>query len=111
MPIQRTYTSVRANLAKLLDEVVDNQEVVIITRKDSEDVALISATELSSLEESAHLLRSPRNAERLLMALNRARSRTVTPQSVVELRKDLGLDKKDLAPKSQKKTKGDSLSP
>jgi len=95
MPIQRTYTSVRANLAKLLDEVVDNQEVVIITRKDSEDVALISATELSSLEESAHLLRSPRNAERLLMALNRARSRTVTPQSVVELRKDLGLDKKD----------------
>jgi antitoxin YefM len=95
MPIQRTYTSVRANLAKLLDEVVDNQEVVIITRKDSEDVALISATELLSLEESAHLLRSPRNAERLLMALNRARSRTVTPQSVVELRKDLGLDKKD----------------
>ena len=77
MPIQRTYTSVRANLAKLLDEVVDNQEVVIITRKDSEDVALISATELLSLEESAHLLRSPRNAERLLMALNRARSRTV----------------------------------
>ena len=95
MPIQRTYTSVRANLAKLLDEVVDNHEVVIITRKGSEDVALISATELSSLEESAHLLRSPRNAERLLMALNRARSRTVTPQSVVELRKDLGLDKKD----------------
>jgi antitoxin YefM len=95
MPIQRTYTSVRANLAKLLDEVVDNQEVVIITRKGSEDVALISATELSSLEKSAHLLRSPRNAERLLMALNRARSRTITPQSVVELRKDLGLDKKD----------------
>ena len=92
MPIQRTYTNARANLAQLLDEVVENQEVVIISRKGSEDVALISASELSSLAESAHLLRSPRNAERLLRALNRARSRAIMPQSVDELRRSLGLD-------------------
>ncbi len=92
MPIQRTYTNARANLAQLLDEVVENQEVVIISRKGSEDVALISASELSSLAESAHLLRSPRNAERLLRALNRARSRAIMPQSLDELRRSLGLD-------------------
>jgi len=94
MPIQRTYTNARANLAELLDQVVDNHEVVIISRKGSEDVALISASELSSLQETAHLLRSPRNARRLLSALNRALSKTGEPQSAGDVRRSLGLEKK-----------------
>ncbi len=94
MPIQRTYTNARANLAELLDQVVDNHEVVIISRKGSEDVALISASELSSLQETAHLLRSPRNARRLLSALDRAHSRTVEPQSVGDVKRSVGLEKK-----------------
>lgn len=94
MPIQRTYTNARANLAELLDQVVDNHEVVIISRKGSEDVALISASELSSLQETAHLLRSPRNARRLLSALDRAQSRTVEPQSAGDVRRSLGLEEK-----------------
>jgi antitoxin YefM len=94
MPIQRTYTNARANLAELLDQVVDNHEVVIISRKGSEDVALISASELSSLQETAHLLRSPRNARRLLSALDRAQSRTVEPQSVGDVKRSVGLEKK-----------------
>lgn len=94
MPIHTTYTNARANFAQLLNEVVDNQEVVIISRKGSEDVALISATELSSLMESAHLLRSPRNAERLMRAVNRARSRTLMPEGVDKLRGELGLGEK-----------------
>jgi antitoxin YefM len=94
MPIQRTYTNARANLAELLDQVVDNHEVVIISRKGSEDVALISASELSSLQETAHLLRSPRNAQRLLSALNRAQTRTGKPQSVGDVSRSLGLEKK-----------------
>ena len=72
MPIQTTYTHARAKLAALLDEVTENQEVVIIHRRGAQDVAMISAAELSSLTETAHLLRSPKNAERLLTALNRA---------------------------------------
>ncbi|MCA9969823.1 MAG: hypothetical protein KC425_06390, partial [Anaerolineales bacterium] len=43
---------------------------------------MISAAELNSLLETAHLLRSPKNAERLLNALERARSRTETPQEI-----------------------------
>ena len=92
MPIQTTYTQVRSNLAKLWDEVTRNQEIVIISRRGSEDVALISASELSGLIETVHLLRSPKNAERLLAALNRAKARTVEPQTLEELRREVGFN-------------------
>ena len=92
MAIEITYTKARANLATLCNEVTTNQEVVIIHRRGAEDVALISATELSSLLETAHLLRSPKNAKRLLTALTRAQQRTVAPQSVESLRREVDLD-------------------
>ena len=91
MPIQTTYTRARANLAKLCDEVAKNQEIVIINRRGSHDVALASAEELSSLMETAHLFRSPKNVERLLTALNRAKRKKPKPKTVASLRKELGL--------------------
>jgi prevent-host-death family protein len=60
MAIETTYTLARANLAKLLDEVTENRETVVIHRRGSEDVALIAASELRSLHETAQLLRSHR---------------------------------------------------
>jgi antitoxin YefM len=87
-----SYTEARERLASLLDEVVDDREVVVITRRGREDVAVIAADELSSLLETAHLLRSPENARRLLTALNRARSRKTAPQTVADLRRELKLD-------------------
>ncbi len=92
MTIQTTYTQARANLAKLCNRVTANREVVIIQRRGVEDVALIAADELTSLMETAYLLRSPKNAERLLTALTRAQSRIIEPQSVEELRREVGLD-------------------
>ena len=56
-----TYTKARAALAKLCDEVASTREPVIIRRRGAEDVALVSAEELASLSETAHLLRSPRH--------------------------------------------------
>lgn len=91
MSIETTYTHARAHFAELCDAAAEDREVVIIRRRDAEDVALIAADELSSLIETAHLLRSPKNAERLLAALARARGRGEKPQSVEELRRDLGL--------------------
>src|SRR4051812_46262736 len=82
MTIQTTYSQARAHLASLLDKVSDNREVVIIQRRGADDVTLIAADELTSLLETAHLLRSPANAERLLAALGRARQRTGSPQSI-----------------------------
>ncbi len=92
MPIQTTYTNARSQFAKLWDEVINNQEVVIIKRRGTEDVALISADELSSLLETSHLLRSPKNVKRLLQALERARSREGGPSSLEALRKEVGFE-------------------
>ncbi len=95
MTIQTNYTQARANLAGLLDRVTHDREVVIIQRRGEEDVALISAAELSSLMETAYLLRSPRNAERLLSALGRALKEEGRPLSPADLRQEVGLDARD----------------
>jgi antitoxin YefM len=92
MPIQTTYTQARANLASLWDEVTHNREVIIINRRGAESVALISADELEGLLETAYLLRSPKNAERLLRALTRARQKEGTPQTIEELKREVGFD-------------------
>jgi antitoxin YefM len=94
--VETTYSRLRETLAATLDRVTDDQEVVIVRRKrtkagPSRDVALIPAEELSGLLETAHLLRSPKNAARLLTAFRRAQRRDGKPQTVESLRRDLGL--------------------
>jgi antitoxin YefM len=89
MASETTYTSLRENLASILDEVVDQQETVIVRRKGARDVALIPATELAGLIETAHLLRSPRNAQRLLSALRRSKAGSVQPRALTALRKEI----------------------
>jgi antitoxin YefM len=92
MSVETTYTHARANFAKLCDTAAEDREIVFIRRRNGDDVALVAADELSSLLETAHLLRSPKNAQRLLTALARAREGEPSPQSVQELRAELGLD-------------------
>lgn len=92
MSIETTYSRARANLARLCDQVAADRERVIIHRRSAPDVALIAADELASLEETAHLLRSPSNARRLLDALERAEAGEVEPTTVAELRHQLGLE-------------------
>ncbi|MGH9842250.1 MAG: type II toxin-antitoxin system Phd/YefM family antitoxin [Blastocatellia bacterium] len=94
MAIQTTYSNARENFASLLEKVTADREIVIISRRGFEDVALVTASELSSLLETAHLMRSPKNAQRLLKALHRAQARTLKPQPLEKLRRDLGLDEK-----------------
>ena len=89
MPTETTYTNLRANLASVLDQVVDQQEVVIVRRKGARDVALIPATEIAGLMETAHLLRSPKNATRLMAALRRAEGGTVKATSTDKLRREI----------------------
>lgn len=79
METHTTYTSARANLAKLCNQVTEDRDVVIISRRRGGDVALIAAEELSSILETLHLLRSPKNADRLLSALKDAKARKGKP--------------------------------
>ena len=67
--IQTTYTQARENLASLLNQIENDNDIAIIKRRGHKDIALISADELSSLLETVYLLRSPQNAQRLLEAL------------------------------------------
>ena len=89
MPTETTYTSLRENLARVLDQVVDQQETVIVRRRGSRDVALIPASELAGLMETAHLLRSPQNARRLLAALRKAERGKSKPGTIEELRREM----------------------
>lgn len=73
MSSETTNTAARANFAALRDDVTATREPIFIRRRGKEDVALVSAAELRSLMETAHLLRSPKNAQRLITALCRAR--------------------------------------
>ncbi len=89
---QVTYSYARQNLAKVLREAEERQEPIIITRRGHEDMALIPADELRSLEESAHLLRSPKNAQRLLHALQQALEDAGVSGSPESLRTQFGLE-------------------
>jgi antitoxin YefM len=89
--LQTTYTNARANFAGLCDEVTENREIVVIRRRNGGSVAMIASDELQSLVESVHLMRSPKNAERLLSALERALKGGGEVSSVKSLRFEVGV--------------------
>ncbi|TYT75834.1 type II toxin-antitoxin system Phd/YefM family antitoxin [Desulfobotulus mexicanus] len=75
-----TYTAARQNLAKTMDRVCEDRSPVIVTRKTSSAVVIMSLEDYEALEETAYLLRSPKNARRLL-------------ESITQLENEKGLEK------------------
>ena len=68
-----SYSDARARLKAYCDEVAESGEPLIIRRSRGADVALVSLDELVGLEETAHLVRSPKNLTRLIEALEETR--------------------------------------
>ena len=64
-----TYTTARANLADTMDRVCDDHEPIIITRNSQQAVVMMSLDDFKALEETSYLLRSPKNARRLLESM------------------------------------------
>jgi antitoxin YefM len=94
MAIETTYTKLRENLATFLDRVTDDREVVVVKRRRGQpDVAIIAADELAGLEETAYLLRSPKNAQRLAESLRELDRGGGEVMTLEELRLSVGLDK------------------
>ncbi|MGL5792921.1 MAG: type II toxin-antitoxin system Phd/YefM family antitoxin [Waterburya sp.] len=92
---QTNYTNLRQNLASVLDEVIDNRGCVIVSRTGKEDVAIIAASELASMMETLHLLKSPTNAKKLFAAMERAdelEGVKVESQSLKKLCEELTVD-------------------
>ena len=68
----RSYTHVRQHLAEVMDEVCDGKAPVVISRQKARSVVLLSLEEYHAMEETMHLLRSPRNAARLMRSIAHA---------------------------------------
>ena len=91
MTIETTYSQAREGLKGLMDRAVQDREVVLVRRRKGGDVALVAADELAGLLETAHLLRSPANADRLLTALNRAKEQSLPAIALEDLADSLQL--------------------
>lgn len=61
-----TYSAARANLAGTMDRVCEDHEPIIITRNGQQAVVMLSLEDYNAMEETAYLLRSPKNAKRLV---------------------------------------------
>ena len=92
---QTNYTNLRQNLASVLDEVIEDRGCVIVSRTGKEDVAILAASELASMMETLHLLKSPANAKKLFAAMERADELepvTMESQSLEELCRELDIE-------------------
>jgi antitoxin YefM len=88
---QYSYSELRANLKSALDRAVEDHDVIIVKRARGGDAVLMSREDYESLNETAYLLRSPANAQRLLAANKRAKSKRKSFKSVEPLKDAVGL--------------------
>lgn len=79
-----SYTESRARYAEVLDAVTNDREEVVITRAGHEPVVMVSLDDYESLRETAHLMRSPANARRLLDAMERLEAGRGTPRDLLD---------------------------
>jgi len=79
-----TYTEARENLAKTIQQVCRDHDPVIITRKREDSVVMISLEDYESLTETSYLLKSPRNARRLLASVEELEQGKGREQALVE---------------------------
>ena len=69
-----TYSHARENLARTISSVCENHDPVIITKKGTKAVVMISLEDFESIQETNYLLRSPKNARRLLESIEQLES-------------------------------------
>jgi antitoxin YefM len=79
------YTDLRQNLARYMDEVCDSNAPLVVTRQNARSVVMISQDEYESMTETLHLMKSPRNAVRLIQAMDDVKAGRVTERDSVEI--------------------------
>ncbi|MDO8272601.1 MAG: type II toxin-antitoxin system prevent-host-death family antitoxin [Pseudomonadota bacterium] len=79
-----TYTTARANLASTMNRVCEDHEPLIITRNSEQSVVMMSLEDYKALEETAYLLRSPANAQRLLASVAQLEAGQGKEQGLIE---------------------------
>lgn len=79
-----TYTTARQNLAKTMEQVCEDHSPVIITRKTNDSVVIMSLEDYTALEETAYLLRSPKNTRRLIESVAQLDDGKGTERDLIE---------------------------
>ena len=69
-----SYTTARNNLASTMKQVCEDHTPVIVTRKKNEAVIMMSLEDYESLNETAYLMQSPKNAKRLAHSMEELNS-------------------------------------
>ncbi len=85
-----SYSEARKNLATLMDNVCNDSDIVVITRRKARPVVLMSLDEYSSIQETAYLLRSPANAERLLESIAEMRQGKAVMRPLADVSEESG---------------------
>ena len=80
-----SYTEARKNLAGLMDAVCDNIDAVVVTRRKSRPVVIMSLEEYNSIKETDYLLRSPENKKRLLESIKEIRTGKAVEHDLIEV--------------------------
>lgn len=80
----KSYSAVRKDLANTMDKVCSDHAPVIITRKNANSVVMMSLEDYNAIEETAYLLRSPANAERLRASIKQAEEGKMTAHDLIE---------------------------
>jgi antitoxin YefM len=96
MAIYTNYDHFRKNIAAFLVVVENSHETLIVQRPGYEDVVVMTADDYRGLEETAYLLHSPRNAERILSALANAKAGKHSPMTIEELKREVGFQDEDI---------------
>ena len=79
-----SYTATRSNLAKTMERICDDHEPVVITRKNERSVVMLSLEDYEALEETAYLLRSPKNLKRLIESISQLENGGGSPRELSE---------------------------
>ncbi len=80
----KSYSAVRKDLAKTMEKVCEDHSPIIITRKNASAVVMMSLEDYNAIEETAYLLRSPANAERLNQSIKQAADNKVIKRDLIE---------------------------
>jgi len=79
------FSDARKSLRTVIDQVVDDADVTVISRRDAPDAVVMSFDHYSSLMETVHLLSSPANAAHLAKSIKQARLGQATHRELIEI--------------------------
>jgi antitoxin YefM len=79
-----TYSHTRQHLAEIMNKVGEDRAPILITRQSGNPVVMISLQDFNALEETAYLMRSPKNAKRLVESIEQLASKGGTTRKLID---------------------------